>query len=130
MPNTIDGMADVLIAFLDALGLKQVDVLGWSLGGFVNQHAALKALERVRRLVIAGSGPGGISEGSEHHPKVREVMAHPQNDEEDFLFLFFSPTQTSRAAGSAYLFRLKGVSDRVPAVTGAAFVGQLEAIGQ
>lgn len=129
VPPDLEGMADVALGFLDALELGVVDLMGWSLGGFVAQHLALKAPDRIRRLIIAGSGPGGAAEGPEPHPKVRETMAHGQNDEDDFLFLFFADSDTSRAAGRAHLARLAGVTDRVPAVTGPAFMGQLKAIG-
>lgn len=128
VPDDLEGMADVVVAFLDTLGLDLVDLMGWSLGGFVAQHVALKAPGRIRRLIVAGSGPGGRPEGPEPHPKVRETMAHSQNGEADFLFLFFADSDTSRAAGRAHLARLAAVTDRVPAVTGPAFMGQLKAI--
>ena len=129
VPANLDGMAEVVVAFLDALGLERADLLGWSLGGFVAQHVALAIPDRIRRLVIAGSGPGGASEGPDPHPKVREVMAHPQNGPDDFLFLFFTDTETGRGAGRAYLQRMDAVTDRVPAVTGPSFMGQMKAIG-
>jgi len=129
VPETLDGMAEVVVAFIDALELDSVDLLGWSLGGFVAQHVALRVPQRIRRLIIAGSGPGGVSEGPEPHPRVREVMGHPSNGADDFLFLFFADSSTSRAAGLAYLDRLAAVADRVPPVKGPAFVGQLKAIG-
>jgi len=45
-----------LLALLDALGVRQADVLGFSYGGLVAQRLALAAPRRVRRLVIAASG--------------------------------------------------------------------------
>ncbi|GAA4957033.1 pimeloyl-ACP methyl ester carboxylesterase [Nonomuraea thailandensis] len=45
-----------LVALLNALGLRQVDVLGFSYGGLIAQRLALAAPERVRRLIIASSG--------------------------------------------------------------------------
>lgn len=129
VPADLEGMADVALAFLDAMGLEVVDLMGWSLGGFVAQHVALKAPGRIRRLIVAGSGPGGAAEGPEPHLKVRETMAHGQNNADDFLFLFFADSDSSRAAGRAHLARLASVVDRVPAVTGAAFMDQLKAIG-
>ena len=129
VPDTLDGFAQVAIAFLDAMKLEKIDLLGWSLGGFVAQHIALAIPDRIRRLIIAGSGPGGQSEGPAPHPRVREVMAHPQNGEDDFLFLFYAGSDTSRAAGRANLARLAAVPDRVPDVTAAGFMGQLKAIG-
>jgi len=54
-PTTIDGLAAGLLEFIDALGLPEVDLLGWSLGGLVVQAAALRDPGRIRRLVVAGS---------------------------------------------------------------------------
>ncbi len=47
--------ADVVTAFLDALGLKQVDLGGWSMGGAIVQHVAAEHPERVRRLMLFDS---------------------------------------------------------------------------
>ncbi|GJD64043.1 alpha/beta fold hydrolase [Methylobacterium frigidaeris] len=129
VPTSVEGMAEVARAFMDAAGLARADILGWSLGGFVAQHLAHAAPERVRRLIIAGSGPGGVAEGPQSHPRVPEVMAHPHNTEEDFLFLFFTGTDTGRAAGRAHLRRLAALPERVPAVTGPAVLAQMRAIG-
>src|SRR6266436_3087157 len=56
-PNTIDAMGDHVAAFVNALGLPQVDVLGFSIGGYVAQSFVLRHLHLVRRLVLAGTGP-------------------------------------------------------------------------
>lgn len=128
VPVGLEGMASVVLAFSDALGLPEIDLLGWSLGGFVAQYVALAAPARIRRLIIAASGPGGKAEGPEPHPRVREVMAHPHNGSDDYLFLFFHDSLTSRAAGRASLDRLAAARDRVPPVSGPGFVGQLKAI--
>jgi pimeloyl-ACP methyl ester carboxylesterase len=42
----------VVLGFLDALGLKQVDLAGWSMGGGIAQHLAFRHPERVRRLIL------------------------------------------------------------------------------
>jgi len=47
--------ADVVVGFLDALGLKQVDLGGWSMGGAIVQHVAADHPERVRRLMLFDS---------------------------------------------------------------------------
>jgi pimeloyl-ACP methyl ester carboxylesterase len=44
--------AGVVIGFLDALGLKQVDLGGWSMGGWIVQLVAAEAPERVARLML------------------------------------------------------------------------------
>ncbi|KAF2496783.1 alpha/beta-hydrolase [Lophium mytilinum] len=55
IPNTFQGWADDLIAFVKALGLEQIDLLGFSMGGCAVQMVALTAPELVRKLIIAGS---------------------------------------------------------------------------
>jgi pimeloyl-ACP methyl ester carboxylesterase len=44
--------AEAVVGFLDALGLKQVDLGGWSMGGAIVQHVAARHPERVRRLML------------------------------------------------------------------------------
>jgi len=44
--------AEVVMGFFDALGLKQVDLGGWSMGGGIVQHVAARHPERVRRLML------------------------------------------------------------------------------
>lgn len=51
--------AEAVTGFLDALGLKQVDLGGWSMGGGIAQHLAARHPERVRRLMLFDSA--GIS---------------------------------------------------------------------
>lgn len=52
---SVTDQANVVIGFLDALGLKQVDLGGWSMGGWIVQLAAVNHPERVRRLVLFDS---------------------------------------------------------------------------
>ena len=59
VPPTIKGMAGAARAFIAALGLSRIDLMGFSLGGFVAQQVALDAPDLVRRLVLAGTGPAG-----------------------------------------------------------------------
>src|SRR3546814_19818578 len=56
-PPSFDDMARRAGDFLDALDLAQVDLLGFSMGGFVAQSVALQFPERVRKLVLVGTGP-------------------------------------------------------------------------
>ena len=84
-------------ALLDALDIETVDLLGWSLGGYVAQTIALDWPTRVRRLVIAGSGPGG-PDGPPPHPRVAEIAAKVAPTEEDVRFLFFTSSQIGQNA--------------------------------
>src|SRR6202008_2679864 len=57
VPTTIEGMAADAAAFIEGLGLQQVDLLGFSIGGTVTQALTLAAPQLVRRLVLVGTGP-------------------------------------------------------------------------
>jgi pimeloyl-ACP methyl ester carboxylesterase len=52
-------MAGDAIAFLDALGLSTVDLLGFSLGGMVAQLIVQQRPDLVRRVILAGTAPAG-----------------------------------------------------------------------
>lgn len=104
-PDSIPGMARVLIGFVEAIGLAKVDLLGWSMGGYVAQSVALQRPDLVRRLVVAGSGPGGVPDAPAAAPKVWAVAGKPVNDDADFLYLFYPETPEGIAAGRAQLAR-------------------------
>src|SRR6202047_2881763 len=99
-PNTIDAMGDHVSAFVNALGLPQVDVLGFSIGGYVAQSFVLRHPNLVRRLVLVGTGPRNGE--PRINPRVSEVAGNSVPVREDFLFLFFSPSEASQAAGRSF----------------------------
>ena len=60
-PNSVAAMAQDAVAFIRALGLEQVDLLGFSLGGFISQVIAQEEPLLVRKVILAGTGPAGGS---------------------------------------------------------------------
>lgn len=52
---SISDQATVVVAFMDALGLKQVDLAGWSMGGWIAQSIAHDHPDRIRRLMLFSS---------------------------------------------------------------------------
>ena len=128
-PDSVPQMATIAISFLKAIHLEKADLLGWSLGGFIAQHIALDEPTLVNRLIIAGSGPGGVSEGPAPHPKVPEVATKSTSEDEDFLFLFFTPTETGRAAGMKNVGRIKATPDKGPLVARVSIMQQGKALG-
>ncbi|WP_226498185.1 alpha/beta fold hydrolase [Ferribacterium limneticum] len=108
VPDTIEEMGRDAIAFIRALGFKQVDLLGFSLGGGVAQMVALQAPDLVRRMILAGTGPkggGGIDEinrvAAVAYLKAALTWSDPRN------FLFFPRTPEGKRAAKDYFARLK-----------------------
>ena len=128
VPTKVGGMAEVAVAFLDAIGEQRVDVLGWSLGGYVAQQLALDHPERVRRLIIAGSGCGGVPEAPEQDLRVAKYIGADLPVEERLMFLLFSESEAGQAAGRRHLQNIFGQPDRGPAVSHASFTRQWLAI--
>jgi pimeloyl-ACP methyl ester carboxylesterase len=99
-PSTIDALADHVATFVNALALTKVDVLGFSIGGYVAQAFALRHSHLVRRLMLLGTGPRAGERRDD--PRIFQVAGNPVPVLDDFLFLFFSPSETSKAAGRAF----------------------------
>lgn len=124
-PDTFDGMADHVAIFAKELGLSQVDVLGFSIGGYVAQAVALRHAKLVRRLVLVGTGPRN---GESPDPNVLQAAGNPVLTMEDFLFLFFSPSEASKAAGRAFWERRHQRKDADPPSSVQTMKAQIAAI--
>ena len=59
VPETMAGMGDAISEFIETLGLRKVDVVGWSMGGMVAQQLALDHGYQVRSLVLLSTTPPG-----------------------------------------------------------------------
>jgi pimeloyl-ACP methyl ester carboxylesterase len=104
-PDTMEEMADYAADFVRALGLLLIDVLGFSIGGYIAQTLTLRHPGIVRRLILVGTGPRGGE--PPHDPNIRKWadLTDPRTGEsplESFLYLFFRPSETSQAAGKAF----------------------------
>jgi pimeloyl-ACP methyl ester carboxylesterase len=51
-PYSVHNEAAVVVGFMDALGLKQVELGGWSMGAWISEIVAAEHLERVSRLML------------------------------------------------------------------------------
>ncbi len=129
-PVTIDEMARDAIAFVKALGFEKIDLLGFSLGGFVAQDVTLKAPDLIRKLILTGTGPAGgtgISKvGRVSWPLIIKGMLTRRDPK---YYLFFTSTANGRSAAKAFLERLKERKenrDKEPSF--GAFLRQLKAI--
>jgi pimeloyl-ACP methyl ester carboxylesterase len=105
VPDSVTDMARDALAFIDALSLTEVDILGFSLGGYVAQELALLRPRLVRRLVLAGTAPQGGADLHRWSDPVFALATAQEPTAEDLLSLFFSPSEESRAKGAEYLQR-------------------------
>jgi pimeloyl-ACP methyl ester carboxylesterase len=130
--DSLEGFAEGAIEFIEALGLETVDLLGWSLGGIVAQAVTHRRPDLVRRLVVAGSSPVGPVPGQpEMKAEVLEIMAKPEADENDLLYLFYPDTEAARAHGREHLAHVSTrLSAGCPPVSEEAATGQLLAVGK
>ncbi len=107
-PATVEAMAHGAIAFIEAVGFPTVDLLGFSLGGFVAQEIALIRPSLPRRVVLASSAPQGAAGMHGWAPAVIGAIGKPETDPQDYLSVFFAPTNTSREAGMEAMGRIFG----------------------
>ena len=117
VPETVQGMAAHALAFLDALGLERVDLLGFSLGGMVAQEIALARPLLVRKMLLVGTAPEGGEEIMRmEKPELKQIFASDLPASQRLVKLFFALTASSQAAGEAFIARLaQRNQDREPA---------------
>jgi pimeloyl-ACP methyl ester carboxylesterase len=132
VPGSFAEMGANAIAFIRALGLEQVDVLGFSIGGLIAQENALQAKNLVRRLVLVGTGPRSGESMDTGTPEGRQIFgatyAHP---DDLWLRVHFKPSDASQAAGRRFLRRSQlRTGDRDPEVTEKAALAQRAAIAK
>jgi pimeloyl-ACP methyl ester carboxylesterase len=128
VPTSVQEMAAHAIAFIKALGLTKVDLLGFSIGGMVAQEIIVQARDLVRRLILVGTGPRGADMSTS---RFAEIFAGAYDPPEHlWLAIHFSPSASSRAAGLAFLKRKLVRKDRDPELSEEAAAAQREAINK
>lgn len=129
-PDTVTTMADDAIAFVRALGFDQVDLLGFSLGGFVAQVIAQQEPQLVRKIILAGTGPaGGVGIGKVTFGTIRESIKATLTFRDPKELRFFTRTDSGKSAARQFVKRLKERKDnRDKSITVRAFRSQLKAI--
>ena len=106
VPDNVTDMTRDVLRFVDALGLKQVDVLGFSLGGYIAQELALVRPRLLRRIVLAGTAPQGAPNIHRWTDDVYALATPDGLSPDRFIKLFFSGSEESRARGMEYLKRV------------------------
>ncbi len=133
VPNTFGETAKYAETFIDALELKQVDILGFSIGGMVAQQITLDRPDLVRKLILVGTAPRNHDAGSgEGHitPETQTIFGATYNPPENlWLKVFFTDSEQSQRAGRAFLKRyLSRTKNQDAPINGKVAPAQIAAI--
>jgi pimeloyl-ACP methyl ester carboxylesterase len=128
-PTTVQQMAHDAIAFISAMDLGQVDLLGFSIGSFVAQQVALTRPAIARRVVLASAAPQGAAGMHGWAPDVIGAVGQPETKPEEYLDVFFARSSSSRQAGQQALQRMYArTADRDKVTTWATREAQYDAV--
>jgi len=128
--TSMEDMAKDAITFIKAMGLDQVDLFGFSMGGMIAQEIVLMEPQLVRKMIMTGTGPAG-GEGISKVARVTylDMIRGWLTLQDPKQFLFFTRTPAGIRAGKEFLQRLKERSEnRDSAITVAALQAQLKAL--
>ena len=126
-PESVAEMTKDAVAFIHALGLKKIDVLGFSLGGFIAQVLGQNYPNLVRKIIIVGAAPQGVKVLEGFADLIGRAMQ--KEPAELFQFIFFTESKVSRQKGMATLQRLfSRTEDRDKEATQQAVMAQIKAI--
>lgn len=126
-PEKVSAMTVDAIAFITALGFDKVDVLGFSLGGFIAQQMAIQQPGLLRKIIMVGTAPQGVKVLHSFPALIEKAMQ--LTPLERFLFIFFTHSEQSRTKGLATLQRLsERKDDRDKEATASSVEAQLKAI--
>jgi len=135
VPKTFADMAKNAAAFIEALGFKQVDILGFSIGGMVAQNIVLYRPELVRKLVLVGTAPRNMDCGNQPSgltPETQSIFGATYSPPENlWLSVFFAPSEQSQAAGHEFLKRYRSRTvDRDAPTNDKVASAQIAALGE
>jgi pimeloyl-ACP methyl ester carboxylesterase len=106
--KTIQDMAKDGLAFIKALGYAQVDIVGFSMGGFIAQELMAMEPTLVRRIVLAGTGPrGGKGVSDVVGLTYLDIVKGLFTFRDPKFYLFFTTTTNGKNAARNFLARLK-----------------------
>jgi pimeloyl-ACP methyl ester carboxylesterase len=126
-PEKVADMTNDAIAFITALGFDKIDVLGFSLGGFIAQQMAVQRPDLLRKIILVGTAPQGVKVLHSFPALIEKAMQ--LTPLERFLFIFFTISEQSRTKGLAVLQRLSDrKDDRDKEATDESVLAQLKAI--
>lgn len=106
--TSIPDMAKDAIAFIHALGYKQVDIMAFSMGGFITQELLLIEPTLARKIILAGTGPrGGTGVSDVVSLTYKDIFKGIFTFRDPKFYLFFAQNKVGKEAASDFLKRLK-----------------------
>jgi len=106
--TSIPDMAKDAIAFIHALGYQQVDIVAFSMGGFITQELLLVEPTLVRKIILAGTGPrGGKGVSDVVGLTYKDILKGVFTFRDPKFYLFFTQNKVGKAAARDFLKRLK-----------------------
>lgn len=106
--TSISDMAKDAIAFIHALGFKQVDIIAFSMGGFITQELLLLEPTLARKIILAGTGPrGGEGVSDVVGLTYKDIFKGVFSFRDPKFYLFFTQNKIGKTAARDFLKRLK-----------------------
>ena len=126
-PDNIAGMAADAVGFIEALGYRKVNLMGFSMGGMITQQILLTEPQLVNKVILSSTGPKGSDGLSELPKRIAEVGSLSPDDQT--VHLFFAASANSQQAGKLWIKRYnKRTINRDPDVTKESDGAQLAAV--
>ena len=111
--TSLANMAKDAIAFIHALGYKQVDIVAFSMGGFITQELLLVEPNLARKIILAGTGPrGGEGVSAVVGLTYKDIFKGLFSFRDPKFYLFFTQNKVGKVAAKAFLNRLKERTDK------------------
>ncbi len=129
-PKTIAEMAKDAIIFIKALGYKQVDLIGFSMGAFIAQEIVLNEPQLVRKVIMTGTGPaGGVGIDKVTSITYKDMLRGYLTFRDPKFYLFFNRNEKGKNAAKEFLARIKErTENRDKKIRIGSFSNQLKAI--
>lgn len=106
--TSIQGMAKDAIAFIHAMGYKQVDIVAFSMGGFITQELLLIEPTLARKIILAGTGPrGGTGVSDVVGLTYKDIVKGLLTFRDPKFYLFFTQNKVGKVAARDFLNRLE-----------------------
>ena len=132
VPGTIKEMAEDAIAFIKALGFKQIDILSFSMGGMITQELLELEPTLIRKVILTGTGPRG-GKGIENVTKIsnQDLVRAIFTLKDVKTYLFFTRTLNGKRKAKEFLARIKERKhNRDKMISLKGYLTQLKAINR